>query len=119
LWEIALGTLPTSSGVLPGYPMLLPARPRHAIRVAQAITRACLAHFVSSTDVIVANYLASDPVTQTVWRRDRRVAYPYQSPKTVATPTPMPIVSEPSGYQWAAEARRRGHHDRRDRWRGG
>ena len=38
LWEIALGTLPTSSGVLPGSPVLLPGRLGHASRVQPGVT---------------------------------------------------------------------------------
>jgi hypothetical protein len=61
-------------------------------RIAAALAAALAA--VRTLDVIVANHLASDPVTQAVWRRDRRVAYPYRSRKA-ATPAPTPIVSEP------------------------
>ena len=46
LWEVALGTLPRSSGALPGSPLLLPGRPRHVSRVVQAVTGARLAHSI-------------------------------------------------------------------------
>ena len=53
LWEMALGTLPTSTGVLPGSPVLLPGRPRQASRVAQAVTRARLAHCNSDPHAVI------------------------------------------------------------------
>ena len=53
LWEVALGTLPRSSGVLPGSPVLLPGRPRQASRVAQAVTRARLAHCNSDPHAVI------------------------------------------------------------------
>ena len=31
---------------------------------------------VRGLDMIVANHLAADPVTQAVWKRERRIAYP-------------------------------------------
>ena len=62
-------------------------------RIATSLAAALAA--VRTLDVIVANHLASDPVTQAVWRRDRGVAYPHRSRKAVAAPAPTPIVSEP------------------------
>jgi hypothetical protein len=64
-------------------------------RIAASLDAAVAA--VRTLDVIVANHLASDPVTQAVWKRDRRVAYPNRSRKAlaVATPAPTPIGSEP------------------------
>jgi len=62
-------------------------------RIAASLDVAVAA--VRTLDVIVANHLASDPVTQAVWKRDRRVAYPNRSRKAVATPAPTPIGSEP------------------------
>ena len=59
------------------------ARARQAHSAAGAALAA-----VRTLDVIVANHLASDPVTQAVWRRDRRVVYPHRSRKAVATPAP-------------------------------
>ena len=62
-------------------------------RIAALLAAALAA--VRTLDVIVANHLASDPVTQAVWKRDRRVVYPHRSRKAVAAPAPTPIVSEP------------------------
>lgn len=41
---------------------------------------------VRKLDVIVANHLAADPVTQAVWKRDRRVVYPSRAAKVPVTP---------------------------------
>jgi len=65
------------------------ARARMAALLAAALAA------VRTLDVIVANHLASDPVTQAVWKRDRPVPYPYRSRKGVAAPAPTPIGSEP------------------------
>ena len=62
-------------------------------RIAALLAAALAA--VRTLDVIVANHLASDPVTQAVWKRDRRVAYPNRSRRAVAAPAPTPTGSEP------------------------
>ncbi|OLD57328.1 MAG: hypothetical protein AUI64_00695 [Acidobacteria bacterium 13_1_40CM_2_64_6] len=61
-------------------------------RIAALLAAALAA--VRTLDVIVANHLASDPVTQAVWKRDRRVTYPHRSRKAVAAPAPTPMISE-------------------------
>ena len=62
-------------------------------RIAASLEAALAA--VRRLDVIVANHLASDPVTRAVWRHDRRVVYPNRSRKAGTMPAPTPIVSEP------------------------
>jgi hypothetical protein len=62
-------------------------------RIAASLEGALAA--VRRLDVIVANHLASDPVTRAVWKRDRRVVYPYRSRKAESAPSPTPLVSEP------------------------
>lgn len=43
---------------------------------------------VRKLDVIVANHLAADPVTQAVWKRDRRVVYPSRAANVPETAAP-------------------------------
>jgi len=62
-------------------------------RIAASLDAAVAA--VRTLDVIVANHLASDPVTRAVWKGDRHVGYPSRSRKAVAAPAPTPTGSEP------------------------
>jgi hypothetical protein len=55
------------------------ARRTEALSTAMAAVRAL--------DMIVANHLAADPVTQAVWKRERRIAYP-RPDKDNVPPTP-------------------------------
>ncbi len=49
---------------------------------------------VKKLDVLVANRLHDDPVVMAVWKRDRRVAYPWRTKAAAATPAPA--VSPPA-----------------------
>ena len=51
---------------------------------------------VKKLDVLVANRLHDDPVMRAVWKRDRRVAYPWRTKNGAAKPAATPAVASPA-----------------------
>ena len=50
---------------------------------------------VKTLDVLVANRLLDDAVTMAVWKRDRRVVYPWRTKGAAATQAPAPAAPSP------------------------
>jgi hypothetical protein len=79
---------------------------REARRAARASTEAAVSSGIAavrSVNAIVTNHLADDPVTTSVWNRERRIVYPKRTGVTPAPASgPAPLVPESDGGTKAA-----------------
>jgi len=68
---------------------------RRAARASMTAAVSAGLSAVRSLDAIVINHLRDDAVTRTVWARDRRIAYPWRTPRSGAMPEPAPAAAAP------------------------